>query len=315
MSRKEQIKTLWQACFDDTDASLQYFFNEIYKEENAISLEVDGRIVSVLQLLPYRMQWCGTEIPVTYIYAACTAPDERGKGYMGKLLEKSFAIMSERGILFNLLMPADDGLFEYYRGHGYTEVLDYSQETYTRDRVSRAERKHGNCLPVYAQTSAQWYPFFDRMLRKRPISILHSAENFRTLTGDIWVNDGMVLGVRNEKDEPTGLVFTSINEKDQVYIKELLVESEEVEYLLVNEVMRQHGLDSITCITPPRLPNCSRLGMGRIIDREAMIRILTSQGVYSASEIRDIKQMDIPELTAFLMDYHHWLASASLLPD
>ncbi len=314
MNRKEQIKTLWQTCFDDTEASLTYFFNQVYTDEHAISVERDGKIVSVLHMLPYRMQWCGQEIPVSYIYAACTAPEERGKGYMQEVLQKAFGTMHGRGILFTLLEPADPGLYEYYRGHGYTEVFDTSKETWRVDQLTVIDPAF-TCLPVDAHAAGAWYPFFDRMMRMRPVCILQTAANFRTLIGETRINEGMVLGVRDAQGEPAGLAFTSIDETNAVYIRDILSNSDAARHTLLREAMRHHGLPSIQCLTPPQLPDCYRMGMGRVINREAMIRIYAAYHSLKIADIRRMEQMDIPTLTAFLMDYPHRQASMSLMPD
>ena len=78
------------------------------------------------------MTYHGTEIDVNYIYGACTLPSERGQGLMRQLIQKAFEVMKNRRVALTVIIPAAPWLFDYYRDLGYTEVFDYSEETYIR---------------------------------------------------------------------------------------------------------------------------------------------------------------------------------------
>ena len=40
----------------------QLYFDRVYKDENAMTIEKDGKIVSALQIVPHTMTYLGTEI-------------------------------------------------------------------------------------------------------------------------------------------------------------------------------------------------------------------------------------------------------------
>ena len=80
MDKKQQIVNLWRTCFGDSEAFISLYFDRVYKDENAMTIEKDGKIVSALQIVPHTMTYLGTEISVGYISGACTTPEERGKG-------------------------------------------------------------------------------------------------------------------------------------------------------------------------------------------------------------------------------------------
>ena len=87
MDKKQQIVNLWRTCFGDSEAFISLYFDRVYKDENAMTIEKDGKIVSALQIVPYTMTYLGTEISVAYIsgkgsgaYAATLARDIRGNG-------------------------------------------------------------------------------------------------------------------------------------------------------------------------------------------------------------------------------------------
>ena len=67
MDKKQQIVNLWRTCFGDSEAFISLYFDRVYKDENAMTIEKDGKIVSALQIVPYTMTYLGTEISVAYI--------------------------------------------------------------------------------------------------------------------------------------------------------------------------------------------------------------------------------------------------------
>ena len=81
-NNKSQLIDLWRTSFNDSEEFIKLFFDRVYKKENALFIEKNGKIVSALQMLPYVMTYYGKEISVNYIYGACTLPSERGQGLM-----------------------------------------------------------------------------------------------------------------------------------------------------------------------------------------------------------------------------------------
>ena len=129
-NNKSQLIDLWRTSFNDSEEFIKLFFDRVYKKENALFIEKNGKIVSALQMLPYVMTYYGKEISVNYIYGACTLPSERGQGLMRQLIQKAFEVMESRKVALTVIIPADPWLFDYYRDLGYTEAFDYSEETY-----------------------------------------------------------------------------------------------------------------------------------------------------------------------------------------
>ena len=83
MDKKQQIVNLWRTCFGDSEAFISLYFDRVYKDENAMTIEKDGKIVSALQIVPYTMTYLGTEISVAYISGVCTAPEKGVRGLCG----------------------------------------------------------------------------------------------------------------------------------------------------------------------------------------------------------------------------------------
>ena len=69
---------LWRECFDDTDQYVDMFFSEVYRDEDALVLEEEGRIVSSMMLQRYTMNFHGVTSSVSYVCGAATAKSLRG---------------------------------------------------------------------------------------------------------------------------------------------------------------------------------------------------------------------------------------------
>ncbi len=91
------VRALWETCFPDEGGFNDYFFVHFYKEKYTLLYLEGETLVAMVQMLPYRMTAGGLSREVTYIYGACTDPAHRRKGYMARLLERSFELDREAG--------------------------------------------------------------------------------------------------------------------------------------------------------------------------------------------------------------------------
>ncbi len=206
MDKKQQIVNLWRTCFGDSEAFISLYFDRVYKDENAMTIEKDGKIVSALQIVPYTMTYLGTEISVAYISGVCTAPEERGQGLMRQLLQETFEEMERREVAISALIPADPWLFDYYREQGYTEAFDYSVETYIRPNTPVQLPKITVIQPE-VPTTDELFAYFNRKLRERPSCILHSQDDFITILRDLQLDNGGMYTALDENEKVVGMAF------------------------------------------------------------------------------------------------------------
>lgn len=80
-------------------------------------LTENEKIVSIVFLLPCEISVNGEMVSATYIFAAATLPEFRGKGYMSKLIEE---IKNKSDIVF--LRPAENSLIDYYSRFGFLKI-------------------------------------------------------------------------------------------------------------------------------------------------------------------------------------------------
>ncbi len=139
----DKIKALWDICFPEEPEFNRYFFEKIFKYGNTLILTEEDKLISMLQMMPCEIKNVGK---ATYIYGACTHPCRRNKGYMRKLLERSFAVDKRRGNAASVLIPASKELFSFYAKLGYETAFYIGRGVYTPNgstgKYDEADRKH-----------------------------------------------------------------------------------------------------------------------------------------------------------------------------
>lgn len=274
---KQQIIDLWRISFpEDPEEFIRLHFDRKYKEENTLVHRRNGAVVSVLQMIPYKMTFYGDEIDISYISGACTHPSVQSQGFMFRLLSGSFAQMYRRGVALSTLIPASGKVADYYRKAGYVFVFDYSQESYETIALL------GKNITTSKYEIAEWnasgsediYAYFAEQESKRPFSIQHSLDDFSVILEDVHNENGTLFYVKNTFNHRIcGLAF-AVPSKDRILVKELLADGEGEKHLLLLSVAKKFSdTKEIICATPPRADSYSHLGMARAINVECLLTL------------------------------------------
>lgn len=302
MDRKEQIIELWRQCFNDSEAFIQLFFDKVYKEENALTIEEDGKIVSALQMLPYTMNYYGTEISVSYIYGACTAPNARNKGWMRKLLHKAFEVMKQRGVELTVLIPAEPWLFGYYSKQGYTESFLYKKEIFIDSNLPEDETTV-EVTSTHPMDTDTIYQFFDRKMRNRSCCMLHTADDFNILLQDLYQEGGHTLIAYNQKQSPVGLLFLYPTDNGNFTVREMLYDDENIKTWMLRKAALYNKTTPLSYFTMANNETTAKpLGMARIINASRMLPLWIKQHPESPISIAEMQQMEVSALTSMLLN-------------
>lgn len=274
---KQQIIDLWRISFpEDTEEFIHLHFDRKYKEENTLVYCQGNSIVSVLQMIPYKMTFYDEEIDTSYISGACTHPSVQSNGFMFHLLAGSFMEMYRRGIALTTLIPASEKLSDYYKKAGYAYVFDYSQEHYPTTSLL------GKNVTTSKYETREWnffdlddiYSYFIEKERKRPFCIQHSKEEFSAVLKDLHNDNGTLFYIKNSfSHHICGLAFAAPSE-DRILIKELLSDGEGEKRLLLWTIAEKYNdTKEIICAIPPCQDSHFHLGMARIINAEYQLSL------------------------------------------
>lgn len=268
---KEQLKALWQLCFHDDPRFVDLYFSTKYTDRDSLALTQDGQPVAALQMLPYPMTYAGQEIPTAYISGACTHPDYRNQGLMRRLLTQAFGQMHADGRLLTTLIPAEPWLFDYYATCGYattfhrrTRLFHPTSGPTSIGRLSATDRLTPDILRYIRQA-----------LRARPCCIQHDEADLDVILADMRISDGTLYLLHTPTDTLCAVAFAYPADDGSLLIRELLADTPRQARDLLQAICDATGLPSLTLSLPatPNAPHAFPLGMARIINAPAMLRL------------------------------------------
>ena len=274
MSMREQVKQLWKLCFQDTDDFVDLYFRMRYTDEINSAIEMDGRVVAALQRVPYSLTCFGTVIPVAYISGACTHPSYRKHGLMRRLLAEAHREMYRQGICMSTLIPAEEGLKQYYARSGYAVCFRQQEKLLTTcslpvdNSLSALEIRRIDLLKSLPENLVH---FACEQGYKQPCSIQHSSEDWQVIAADHRLDGGEVL-VGEEGGNIHALAFCKYQE-GELTVKELLADTEADERRMLKALFRYYEAGALRRILPAGPDEGYALGMARLIRVEEVLRL------------------------------------------
>lgn len=256
-------------CFEDDEAFIDLYFRLRYTNEVNIAIESGKEIISALQMLPYPMTFCGTEISTSYISGACTHPYYRAKGAMRELLSQAFAQMARKGVLISTLIPAEPWLFGYYSRMGYAPVFHYSKKVFCMPDLLPPD---GITVERITEYKEDVYQYLHRKMSARPCCVQHTEADFRVILADLALSDGFLFLAR-QGDKIAGIAI-AYRQEDSLLINELLAENTEAKTTLLYYMKQKTGYENMILLLPPALETKTyRMGMARLINVKAVMQI------------------------------------------
>jgi len=117
---KETLISLWKLCFPrDSERFINFYFNNVYANDETFVYVEDILPVASLQIIPYQIKTSNDLYKGGYISGAMTHPDHRKKGFMSELLNFSFDEMMKKGFDYTFLIPQEKWLIPVYEKYGY----------------------------------------------------------------------------------------------------------------------------------------------------------------------------------------------------
>ena len=241
---REEMLSLWQTTFQDSDEFADMFFSRVYKPENALVIKQDGKIVSALQMIPYEIKNGDEIIPSAYICGVCTLTFERGKGFMKILMNEAIDEMIRKGYAIATLIPAHPWLFDIYKKYGYIYPVNFCIEKYYCDNKSdnsvtgKDHCDNGFSDYNFTTYTNKYFPFFDKKQRERNCAILHNTYDIENILLDLTYNNGNIF-VALQENNPVGIAFASPYSEKEIVIKEILYDN-----ILIKEALIYHILSA-----------------------------------------------------------------------
>ncbi len=214
----ENIRALWDVTFkEDSDSWRDWYFDNIYRPQNATLYYKENTLVSMSHFNPYQMMLNGKIIKVSALAGIATRSDMRYKGYAGKLIIESLKIMKERGDAFSFLYPFS---YDFYRKYGYE--LCYKKDFYIakgspeKDIIARETD-----IESFSKQAESLYRKFARDLNGY---IIRDKEYFAIKLKEHFADGNKAFLIEN-KGKAIGYAF-AIDNVDDVELTELICTEE-----------------------------------------------------------------------------------------
>lgn len=270
---QQEMMALWQNCFGDDADFVSFYFQEKFREENAVvARNALGRLTAALQMIPYALSFSGAQVPVAHISGAAIREEQRGKGVMRTLFLRAFTRMNRRGIPLSVLIPQESGLFDYYARLGYAPVFSCSWWS-----------PSGELLPLPAGWSVREYtsseaalelfPLFDRLMKQRDVCIQHDREDYRAVCTELFTSGGCLLVPENTAGESVGVVFVLPREGEVLVTDALFSGEEEQRILVAGEIGRRWPGSRQRWKTVPSATS-EVVGMARLTNVKQMLQLV-----------------------------------------
>ena len=124
---KAAVMALYDLCFPGEHEYCVYYHDNFWKPDRCLLVKDGEKLIAMVNLMDAAMQGEDGLLDVTYIFAAATHPDYRGKGIMGNMLEFSFGMGEAEGKDLSILITENDSLFAFYKRFGYAPSFAVSE--------------------------------------------------------------------------------------------------------------------------------------------------------------------------------------------
>ena len=141
-ARPEEIlaqKALWKAAFGDEDRYIDWFYDCCGSLGHMLLLFEDGRLASMVSLLPHGLTLPGGGTAEGwYVYALATDPAARSKGYGRQLLRAADEYLAGLGADCVTVVPAEASLFKFFGTVGFAPAFTHREVELLRGEAAPA---------------------------------------------------------------------------------------------------------------------------------------------------------------------------------
>ena len=110
-TKKQRIYEMWQDNFHDPVSYADFYFKEVYGNNEVLINQEEDVAKGMLHLNPYLLHVHEQPVRAKYIVGVATDKEYRRQGVMKELLIESFQTLRSRGECFTYLMPADENYY------------------------------------------------------------------------------------------------------------------------------------------------------------------------------------------------------------
>lgn len=215
----EKIKNIWRECFRDSEEEIDFYFKNLYDEKNLVYIDENNIIKSCLHENKYDVILNKENIKSSFIVAVGVLPEYRKKGYMKKLIDKTFSHDYD----FIYLHPVNSSIYEKYSFSYISDLEEYYLEfddikDYIFDKNINIEKaNHENIkdlIEIYNASMKNYFSFVKR-----------NDKNFINLYKEVKSDSGETY-IFYEESHPMGYVIFYKNE--DIVVREIFSKNSKI---------------------------------------------------------------------------------------
>lgn len=217
----EGLKDIWKLSFGEEDRFIDlYFQSRNWLHETAVLL-FDGRIVSMLTMIPVEMIGeTGERCKASMLYAIATHPDYQKRGFADQLIDYSNQYLQSQQVSVTTLVPAGEELFRFYEKRGYRDGFFVREAVLSRNEIETLSGRGSMDCRVTPIDSSSYNRIRRKLLTGHSYLDYRDEEiSFEKQLGCIYDADLFAI----EIDGAEGCAYFERLSQEQVMIKELLV--------------------------------------------------------------------------------------------
>jgi predicted acetyltransferase len=267
-------KALWKSSFDDTDAYIDWYFENKVLPGQSLGM-FDSGLVSVLHMIPYTISVQRRPLKSAFIAGAATDGARRGEGLMRTLLRESLALMRQRGILLTHLYPFK---------HAFYERLGWGTYSYVRKQDITAAASLNRSADVFETDDASLLmPLYQKMMRRYDGYVVRGPREWKWRLDELAV-DGGKAAVLIEGDAASAYMLYyerggTVDVIETVYLDEASVGG-------LIAWLFQNGCKRVKYHLPDDR-NGAPHGMARVVDAKALLEAFGAQALLDHASVAD----------------------------
>ncbi|MCH5217261.1 MAG: GNAT family N-acetyltransferase [Muribaculaceae bacterium] len=227
---KQEMESLWKETFGDSPAYVSLVFDNYFTPARVEYHEEDGELVAAMLGVPYEFRnGLGQTIKGLYLCGLATCREWRRKGIMSTLIESANRKAHEEGYDFTFLIPADEGMRQYYLDRGYTDSFYKISEHYVKGHVFdrkevriRLDRGVGNAELIGYLTGKQ----ARETAEKSTFGMVHTQKDWEVVMQEFRLSGGDIIAGK-ENGDIKGVAFVEKDEREGLKIRQLIADTKE----------------------------------------------------------------------------------------
>ncbi|MBC2851795.1 GNAT family N-acetyltransferase [Cetobacterium sp. 8H] len=226
MEEKHQLKNLWKELFNDDLEYINWYFENIYRE-NTTRILKEEEILGMIFENKYDILVDQSEFRSRYLVGVGVAPHRRGEGIMQKLLLESLEDSKRKKEEFVYLTPIDSEIYKKF-GFGYiSSISEYKLEFEKLKEFKKSYKIQNISKENYSvEILDEIADFYKNITKNYFIKVKRDKDVYNQIFSELFCEDGMVYISRNKNNEINGYMF--ILKSEDILIKEILFQNKEV---------------------------------------------------------------------------------------